>query len=1146
MATAPQIALRDGSGFTSNLVFTTNREGVTITGKVASDTAALQVSVDGGAWVSDPTLIQLGLNTFTIPNPANYPTGFVLNSGVNTIRLRAIDIVGAVSAISTALITRVSDTLVTAAQIPSGIRVQRRRDTVELLAALPQGALVPSLPSGQLKFMGFNFYASASPGGTTGYFKINDTPVTTASTVHTEDVFASLPVVARWDDSAYRNLRVRITEEDEFGRTLTERLNHLLDISGFVASSRFTASFESYRLNAFASFLHNRNGGPNTINTEQFAAVASISPLYYVVTGLYYDTSVNLEVETPQSQEVLGQPFLIDTTIYDLPGRTQLQVTTDYIAMITRVNTEIALIPGSTTRDVSIDPFASETERLWFIADFVHRSQSFMTLLQIDDVNGDGISDPVSGSTYKQALKAALGLNSDAAVQSLIDQQFDKLANNHHTPRLAGRPSVGQVVFYTSTRPTTDQVIQAGQIVSSSGDSATGTAAWSFRIGGSYALPVASADAFYNFDAKQYEITSDIVATVAGKAGNLPANTIKNAAGLSGFSVVNREATVFGDDLELNSALAMRAMLAPTSVDTGTEGGYLSTASASIGVVKSLIVKSGDALMMRDYDDVRGKHIGGKVDIWIQGLRERQVTETFAFAFEIARDIRVVVIDVTNLIFRVMSSALTPDTPIIEILNNLVQGLGVHNVTSGQDYDLTGVSILDYQTFQINTGVAQPVTHIDDVITVDYRYRVVNDFYFSFQPVRRVVSVVGEMSGALDPTHNYDLYKTDDPLLEGESVRASNYLAVHQYAGKPNGAQITVNNETHVLIGSVVEPLLSVGINMQTIRVFNETRSVEYVGPGSLTPDYEILPGTATTPIRIQRTVTSTITSGQTVSIDYVHDENLTVTYVVNDLLGELQQVVDKKRHTTADVLVKQAVRNPIDIETTVQLKKGAAKDSTDPLIRSNVSRVTNQKLIGDGVAQSNIDSAINSTTGVGYNVLPMARMAYADGALKLREQIVSTTARVPSLDIGGNEVFIFSDALEYPTTDGGGLSTEHRGVFQDDLAMTLAPMLPQVGQYANGAFIIGAGGAIISGYSDDATLIAAGFTTATALQAERLRRTANHVVVSLLATGGDLPATHSYSCSYMVRGDTGSHDITSAQVEYLDLGDFVITYRSA
>lgn len=1141
MSQAPQIALRDGSGFTTNLVFTTNRESVVLTGTISSDTAAMQIAVNGGAWVTDPTLIKLDLNTFTVPNPNNYPSGLLLDIGVNTIQLRTVNIVGGVSATSTAAITRVADTVATAAQIPSGIRVERSRNFVTLFAGLP--AIDPNDP---LVFQGFNFYCSTAQGGTTGYFKINDALVTTASGVVTEDIFQAAPFFASWSASSRNQLRVRVTEEDAFGQVLAERLNQKIDISTYIDNSRFQATFESYQRNTFASFQHNRNGGTNTINSDQFTSVATTSPLYYVVTAVYFDTLINTEVETPQSQEVLGQPLIIDTTLMDLPGRTQLQIVTDYLTAINRVNSEVSLIPGSTTRDVSVDPFASEAERLWFILDFVHRSASFLTLIQIDDANGDGISDVVAGSTYKQAIKAALGFNSDTSVQNLINQQFDKLGANDGITRLPGRPAVGQVVFATTTRPTVDQVIPAGSTVSTDSDPTTGDLAWTYRIGGSFILPVASADAFYNFDTKQYEITADIVATQIGSSGNRSAGTIKNASGVSGFTVTNRAATVFGTDSELNGEMAARAMLAFTSVDTGTEGGYESTSASTIGIVKALVVKSGDALMMRDYDEVRHKHIGGKVDIWVQGLRERQVTEKFAFAFEIALNIQVQIIDLTNLIFRVLDSRVTTNTPIIEILNNPPQGMGVRNVTLGQDYDLSGVAILDYQTFQLNTGIAQPVTHIDDIINADYRYRVVNDFFFTFQPVRRVISVVGEVAGALDPAHNFLLYKTDDPLLTGESTIAKDYLAITQYLNKPSGAQITVNNEVHVLIGFVQEPLLSVGINTKTIRVFNELRTIEFSGPTAAVPDFVIIEGTPTTPAQIQRPTGSTIASGQTVSVDYQHDENFSVTYVINDLLQELQQVVNKKRHTTADVLVKQAVQNQIDLETTVQLKKGATKDKADPVIRSNVSLVSNQKLIGQGIAQSNVDSAINDSTGVDFNVLPMAKMAYADGSIKLREQVLSNATHMASLDIGGNAVFIFADALEYPTTDGGGLATEPKGVYQDDEVMTMSATLAQVGNASPGCFIIGSGGAVINGYTDDATLIAAGFTTAATITAERLRRTANHVVVSLLSTLGDTPANHRYACSYVVRGDKGSHDIGAAQVEFLDLGNFTITYRTA
>lgn len=1120
MATAPQIALRDGSGFTTNLVFSTNEEAIIITGTVDVPTVSIQISVNGGDFISDPNLVSFVLQTFTIPNLSVYPTGLPLEYGINTILIRTVDVIGSVSATSSVIVTRISDVdNILGTPTPSGILVRRYRNYVNILVSKPP--VSDNAPT----FLGFNFYASTTAAGVTGYYRVNDKPVTTPSE-YVENDLSSYDDLAIWDVSTSKNIRLRITEEDEFGTELLVRLNSYHDNTVLSNKLRFTGTFQNYEFNEYIVFSHNREGGTNIINTDQFINVPSSDPLYYVVTAIYYDTTTNTEVETPYSQEVLGTPLVLDTTIRDLPGRTQAQIVTDYMTAVLRINTEISLVPGSVTRDVNIDPFASEAERIWFLTDFIHRSQSFLTLLAIDNVSGNGISDAVASSAYKQALKAALGYTNDSAVQSLINQQFDKLAANVDKVRLPGRQSTGILTLYTSVRPSSNITIPAGSYAVSTADASTGVTSQRFRIGGSYVLPSTNAEAYYNFEARRYELRVPIVAEQAGFAGNVPAGSIKTIVGVSGLQAINEAATVFGDDVESNADLASRCILAFASVDTGTGTGYASTAAEKIGVIKNKIVKSGDDLMMRDYDDMRNKHIGGKVDVWIQGIQERQVQDTFAFSFEVARDIRCQIIDVTNLIFRVLDSRVTTSTPIVEILNIPAQGLGVRNVTLGANYDLTGVTILDYRTFQINTAIPQPVTVFDDIITADYRFQIVNKFYMTLQPVRRVVSVVGEVSGALEVDTHYQLYKTDDPLWEGESTIAQNYVAITPQGvpSVPSGDTITINDELHVLIGFEQEPLSSIGINTATIRVYNEARTIEYARPEELVPDYDIIPGTSTTPAKIVRTSASQIASGQEVSVDYVHDENFVVTYVINDLLQQLQAMINNRRHVTADVLVKQAILNSVNIETTVQLQQSASKDKSDPIIRNNVSLILDQKLIGQDVAQSNIDAAINDSTGVQYNVLPMAKMAYADGSLKLRELVLSTYARVSSLDAGGNLAYILTNALEYPTTDGGGLETEHKGVFQDDVTMSLASDLVSVCSASNQAFIIGSGGAVIPGYTGP---------------------TANHVVVSLEDTGVNTPEDHSYRVSYVIRSDAGSHDISVSAVEVLNLGTFVITYRN-
>ena len=1147
MATAPQILLRDGSGYTTNLVFTTNQESIVIQGTVDSSTSDIQVSINGAPFVSDSTLVDFNLPNFTIPNLSSYPDGLALSPGANTIQIRTIDIVGGVSVPSTVSVTLISQSDILQVETPSGIRMRRLRDSVRILAALPvqrfSTAGIP-LPT---NFVGYNFYASTAAGGTTGYYKINATTVSAKSTIFEENAtqFAADQTIF---DAGDEFLEVNVVSKDEFGNVLATKMSSTYNTAVYSNKIRFNSSFEDYSLTEFIEFDHTRSGSVDSINDDQWAGVADTDPLYYVVTGVYFDPLTSSEVESAFSQEVLGTPLIIDTSIRSLPGRTQFQVVTDYVSAVQRVNAEVSLIPGSTTRDVSIDPFSSEAERLYFLVDFVNRTQSFLTLLQIDDANGDGVSDPVDGSAYKTALKAALGYTTNDAVQSLIDAAFDKLAGNVNKTRLPGRPAFGQEVFYTTTRPSFDQPVPTGTIVSTNADTSLGIPSVRFRVGGSYVMLTSIADTYYNFDTKQYEITVDIIAEQVGSDGNRPAGQITSVQGVSGFQVVNRDATVFGSDRESNSDLATRCLLG-YSVDTGTAGGYASTSAEQVGIVKSKIVKSGDDLMMRDYDEVRHKHIGGKVDIWIQGTQERQVSERFAFTYDIAQNINCIILDVVNLIFRVEDSRVTPTTPITEILDNITLGFGVRNVTQGLNYLLTGVTILDYQTFQVNASLpGQVVTNFDDVVTADYRFRSVNQFVFTFQPVRRVVSVVGEVSGALNSTLGYNLYKTADPLLDGESTISTDYLSINQVGGVPSGASIQVNDETHVLIGAQPEPLGSIGINTKSIRVFSEDRSIEYNGPDATIPDYEVVEGGPTTPAKIIRTATSAIVNGATVSVDYSHDENFTVNYVINDLLQQLQRTVNSKRHTTADVVIKQAIENSIVLETTVQLLPGATKDKADPDIRTNTSLETDQRLIGRGLAQGDVIHAIDESQGVDFPVVPLARMAYADGSRKLREALTSAYLHLSSLDHGSNVAYLLTNPLAFPTTDGGGLVTEHKGVFQDDEAMTLVSALATIAMAPGQAFIIGAGGAIINGYTDTATLVAAGFTTPATQQAELLRRTANHVVISIAGFGiiPDLPTDHTYTVSYVIRGDSGAHDIPATSVEFVTLGNFTITYSLA
>jgi hypothetical protein len=1146
MATAPRISYFDGSGSTTNLVVTTNLFSLFLSGTVDPNTVDVQVDVNGSGFVSDPTLVGLIVPDFSVPNPVSFPNGLQLEKGVNVIRLRAIDLSGGVSPVSTATITVASD--VDLQQIfapPTGVQLRRRATTVDITWA-ENGFTPPA---------GFNVYASTGPAGTgSGYLRVNADMVPASTPVGTSvDEF---PIETQTydfvnlDGTGLNSADLRILTEtvDPVTQEVIEQksLNFasLIGAPGYRFSYTVTSLFETKKY----LFNHDRGAsvGSGILNNDTFSVVALDAPLYYVVTAVYFDKANGILQESRYSTEMSGFPLALNSLIRGVRIRDQKQITQDYIGEIQKSSPELALIPGSTVREVHIEPFANEVQKAYFLADFVHRAKSFPALLAIDDPGLTGTSIPVTQSAYKTNLKTALSTNDDAAVQVFIDSSFDSLALNFDVKRGGFRPSTVVQTFYTTTKPVKDLIVQQGAVVTSS----TTPTAPRFISRGQVTLPALTASAYYNPDKRRYELKVQMVAESPGANGNVPANSLDIvSSGAKGLSTVNEVAADFGQDLDSNLTVAENAMRALSSLDTGTSGGYAQTAALTPGVFESRIVRSGDPYMMRDWDPVRQKHIGGKVDIYVKGTNERTEVETFAFQFSVANNVRFDVIDPAGLIFRARDSRLTQSNPIQEMLFNPSQGLGLRNHSNfpTTSYDLTGVVILDYRTIQLSTLIPQPITLLDDFVEGDYRFRSNNRFVGSLQPVRRVTSVVGEISGALDSALGYTLFKSQDPLLDGESTIATDYVEINQVGSRPSGSAIQVNDERHVLIGEFVESMNSVGVNEFTLQVFSKDRTILYNGPSSASPDYLVISGTQTVPLKIIRASASAIQSGSTVSVDYEHDENFSVTYVVNDVLQQLQKKVDKMKHVTADVLVKQAVENPMSTEATIQLLANADQAGVDANVRTAVSVLTDKKGIGQPIYQTDVSSSMKGVTGVDFIVQPFTKMTLQTGAIRVRDSFPSDSTFLPTISAYANAVYIMTQALPFNTVDGGGGATVHHGVYMDNLIMEAAQSLNAVGLGAYRSWIIGSQGAVIPGYSDDATLTPV-YVTPSAVAAARLVLTANKVVVSVNdgLSPPDVPENHSFAATYIVSNDKGSKDIQVSSVEYLTPGDLTLTWRAA
>ncbi len=1142
MTLSPQFIYFDNKSVTTDLIVTTNTDHITLNGMIDSSIIDMQISLNGSPFKSDNSLFSMSSGKFTIPNLLSFPEGLELENGLNVIKIRSIDMRGSVSPVSVASINRIDRSLLsTYSSPPSSVSVERLPDEIELSWKLSPGD----------KTSGFNVYASTGSGGTgSGYLRVN------ASTIMSDGNYTD--EIVESESFSYENtlkvsgdddLNVIVSTIDPVSTAFREKKveNVAQLVSPYIVYSdtiKVETKIKSVLKNRVYKFRHNRSSleSSGILNNDVFSSVTFSSPLYYVVTSVVVDSTSGEVVESTYSPEVLGSPVSTDTSVKSLLTRGESEVIRDYINEIQKTEPTLSLIPASSVREVHIEPFSNEVQKVYYMIDFVHRSKSFLSLMLIDDPTYSGTSVPVQTSVYKQNLKTAMSLSDDVIVQQFIDSMFESLAENMGIRRNGRKRAAVELTFYTQSIPSKPMYIQQGASVSSSSDSSVPT----FIVQSAYKLDNSNSSSYYNYETKRYEMKVYAIASEYGTRGNVSVGTLDRvSSGANGFRVINESPSYGGKELESNASLAMRAMRNNYSLDTGTYGGIERVCHGVDGVRSVNVITSGHQKMIRDYDDVRKKHIGGKVDVWVKGTIERVITETFSFSHDIAKRVRFDVVDPTNLIFRARDSRLTVDNPIQEVLYNIRDGYGVRNFSSYpyEEYDLTGVSIIDYNTIKINNLIPQPKTFIDDYIDGDYRYRNNSRMTLSVQPVERIESISGQVSGDIDSAIGYKLYKTSDPMMNGESIKSNDYVEILQVDGVPSSEVIPVNDEQHVISGFFEVPLNNIGINYYSIRVYSFDRNVLYNGPGELVPDYLIVNGSQTKPIKIIRSEFSQIGNGDTISVDYEYNENFKVTYIVNDVIHRVQSSLETSKHATCDVLAKASIENRFDVEAVVKLSSGADKSRVDIDIRTGIFRFCDNSKNGRSIHVSDVIGIIESVTGVDYVMLPLTKMAMSNGSIRVRDKLQSIDyTYLQSLSKYNNAVYIIDTSLQYSTYNSGGNDMVHYGVFSDDEMMKNAKSVDTVGDDMHSSFIIGSDGAVIQGYSDDDTLSQM-FGSKDLIASERLRRTANKVVVSLNYTENEKPNNKNIEVTYVVNGDNGVKDITTNDIQYITPGAITITY---
>lgn len=894
---------------------------------------------------------------------------------------------------------------------------------------------------------GYNIYAATeAAGGTTGYTKLNSRLITTPD--------KQREVVTSSTTSQTLVHGVRTT-------TTSERILSLNEYSYDVAKV------------TLADF----GDRPTTDLTT-----------YFVLTAVAADTTSRSELESVYSIELVAKPFEITNQVQEFTPRTFDEVVSDYISSALVSQPLLDVKPTSVTRDIHIDPVANEFEKAYFMLDFVNKSQSFLTLLAIDDPEDTGSS--ATDTEYKTSLQLVFNLANQTEVQALIDSQFDKLAANVNVSRKGAEYARGMVTLFSQDAPASALIVSPTVTFIAPLD----TGSLKFRSLVSLIIQPEDFFAYYNQATRRFEIDIPVIAEVAGSAGNIDAGAITQTS-LTNFFAANQAPFLYGSDEESNRSLAERALVALMGVDFGTVGGYVKEVTSHPGVLKVASQSAGSPFMFRDFDVWRRRHVGGKVDLYVQGSRPLVYQEEFGIEFLRAED-ETVRVDSTNQ-FVIFSN---------NIIENLISVKRRESDGQIRYYDIEGATVAGRiislnPNSQRNTILGMAPT---DTILVSYYHAGNFSHRLQHQPVKRIVSLVGSTIGTIN-SGGYIFDNTDDIFQLGNSAQANGTLTLVQ-TGVDFG--IEANTETLTFEGTVPVTLNRYSVDLNSL-VLSSGSSTFVLGT-----DYEIIvSGNAVTKPQIARIASGDIVDGAEVTVQYNASETFAVQYQVESLIESIQTSLEKKEYATADVLVKQANEVPLDISADILLQKGVSQSEVDLRIRTALGRYFGNLRLGDDVYQSDIIRLIDEVSGVYAVELPLIKLSRASDSYVLGEHItVSSVQRInQETQVKINTVFSF------PTVDGGGIVSSNN---------TKRP----VGVYVGARYFKG-----VESLDDVLRTPDSCFIQTNAIHVSPI---SDEEIASILS--GDLPVT----ANYYTFGSQGSDDIRINVFEHAALADCLFSYR--
>src|SRR5271157_495929 len=603
----------------------------------------------------------------------------------------------------------------------------------------------------------------------------------------------------------------------------------------------------------------------NTVMTTNYSTVqvptsfVSGNTFYALLSTVIQDPGTNVMYESVQNGPLLcgfvnlkvtnPTDFIVLQRKEDIAGR--------LISQVNRQEPNLDLSPRSELRDTVIDPPSIEMANLSVREWFARVSTSISAISQVDNVSGNGVSDPFQSSPYKQQIARAYGLSAQDT-QNLINQQFDILGEQAGLTRLQSTTATVVLTFYTYQQPSSSITIPQGATVSTIADANTGTL--NFTTQGQATIDISNLVSFFNAQTGWWGVSVPAQCSQPGSAGNVGAGTIRQVISNvpSGVNVTNQVAAQFGSDQESNAAFAARIQArVVTGIDSSSRNGYLVAALSTPGIIAAQVVAAGDLEMLRDWDPTRQKHVFGCVDIYVRGTTLSQNDEFVAYAYADNGTYGIpnsyaTLAYIGNNQFQIQNFNALAYAPYdaVELFVTGSSGSSYIGLDNSQFNNATGilnVNSNDVPYRYVGSGVTQAKVAVSQATnslllqqisgalssyTFQLYMRLSSPFSHvpSLQPVLQVYSVTGEANlTASVPSDDINLIHTSDFLLTGGSNNAGDTVQV-PLVSQPTTSTITIGsltNPTLIALG-MNQPLSATGTPLNVLSVLSTDLSTSY------------------------------------------------------------------------------------------------------------------------------------------------------------------------------------------------------------------------------------------------------------------------------------------------------------------------------